>query len=217
MTDLELASACAAGDPAALTAFDALLAQLRGPLRRLGLATGDVDEVIQQVRAELLVATADRPARILGYTGRGPLAAWLRSVGVRKGLHHVRAARVHASLDADRDAALDGDPELAYMKRHYGEAFRRAFATALAAMPPADRLLLKQRFRHGMGVADLGRQYGVNAGTITRRVQAARSSLAEATRAQMMAELGVDDAGVASILRLIESQLEITISGEDPE
>jgi RNA polymerase sigma-70 factor (ECF subfamily) len=135
----------------------------------------------------------------------------LRSVTVRKGLAHAKARKPHESLDG-KVAALDGDPELAYMKKTYGDAFQRAFATALAALPAEQRLLLKQRFRHGMGVEDLGRQYGVNAGTITRRVQAARAELAEATRAHMMSSLGVGETDIASILRMIESQLEITLS-----
>jgi RNA polymerase sigma-70 factor (ECF subfamily) len=211
-SDLELAAACAAGDAAALAALDALLAQLHGPLAKLGLSTSDIDEVIQQVRAELLVATADRPARIAGYAGRGPLLAWLRSVGVRKGLAHARARRPHETLDGNRSPALGGDPELAYMKKVYGAAFESAFADALAAMPAADRLLLKQRLRHDMGVEDLGRQHGVAASTITRRVQAARAALADDTRARMMSALGVGETEAASILRMIESQLEITLS-----
>lgn len=211
MDDLELATACAAGDASALVELDALLAKLAGPLRKVGLTASEIDEVVQQVRTELLVASDGEPARIAGYAGRGPLVAWLRSVGVRKGLALAKARRPHDEV-GERDAGLDGDPELAYMKKTYGEAFQSAFASALAATSAEERLLLKQRFRHHMGVEELGRHYGVNAGTITRRVQAARAALAEATRARMMSALGVGETEVASILRLIESQLEITLS-----
>jgi hypothetical protein len=51
-----------------------------------------------------------------------------------------------------RSSAPAGDLELEYMKKTYGEAFQRAFAVALAAMPADDRLLLKQRFRHQLTV-----------------------------------------------------------------
>ncbi|CAN5418813.1 hypothetical protein BH11MYX1_BH11MYX1_48570 [soil metagenome] len=209
--DLYLAFAAAAGDPAALAGFDVLLAQLRGPLKKLGVEASDVDEVMQQVRTELLVATAERAPRLLGYGGRGKLGGWLRSVGLRKGLAQLRTTRKYDPLDHE-PGTLAGDPELAYMKKHYGEVFQRAFAAALAGLAPKDRLLLKQRFRHAMGVEDLGRQYGVNAGTITRRVQAARAALVDAIRTAMMASLGVDAADVASILRLIQSQLDVSLS-----
>ncbi|HEY0253397.1 MAG TPA: hypothetical protein VGC41_17805, partial [Kofleriaceae bacterium] len=103
------------------------------------------------------------------------------------------------------------DLELAYMKKTYGAAFERAFATALAALEVADRLLLKQRFGHRLGVVELGKMYGVNAGTITRRVQAVRDRLVEATRDCMRDEIGTD--GLTSILKLIESQLDFSLSG----
>ena len=209
--DLYLAFGAAGGDPAALAGFDALLTQLRGPLIKLGVEASDVDEVVQQVRTELLVPPAHRGPRLLGYGGRGKLGGWLRSVALRKGLAQVKAIRKYDPLDHE-PGTLAGDPELAYMKKHYGDVFQKAFATALADLAPKDRLLLKQRFRHAMGVEDLGRQYGVNAGTITRRVQAARAALAEATRTAMMASLGVDAADVASILRLIQSQLDVSLS-----
>ena len=66
-----------------------------------------------------------------------------------------------------------------------------------------------------MGVVELGVLYGVNAGTISRRVAAACAALSEATRAIMMRELGVGRGDVSSVLRLIESQLEITLSAFD--
>jgi RNA polymerase sigma-70 factor (ECF subfamily) len=54
--------------------------------------------------------------------------------------------------------------------------------------------------------------YAVNAGTISRWVQAARDSLAGLTRAAMMRELGVGTVDLDSILRLIHSQLDVSLS-----
>ncbi len=71
------------------------------------------------------------------------------------------------------------------MKKQYGAAFERAFAQAFAALSVEDRLLLKQRLRHQLGVVELGKLYGVNAGTISRRVAAARERLVAATRSEM--------------------------------
>jgi RNA polymerase sigma-70 factor (ECF subfamily) len=98
------------------------------------------------------------------------------------------------------------------MKKTYGEAFQRAFAAALAELPAEDRLLLKQRFRHHMTVEELGTLHSVHAGTISRWVAAARDRLVAATRAAMMRELGVGGADVESILRMIQSEIEITLS-----
>jgi RNA polymerase sigma-70 factor (ECF subfamily) len=214
-TDLELASALARGDADALARFDReLVPALRPALLRLGLDDAGIAETLQLVRTELFAPRADGgEPRILGYSGRGPLIGWLRSVAVRTGLRLIRTTPRHEVLDDDAaPGSIADDVELAYMKKTYGEAFQRAFRTALAALPAKDRLLLKQRFRHHMGVEDLGRLHGVHAGTISRWVTAARDALAQGTRAAMMAELGASRGEVSSILRLIESQIDLTLS-----
>jgi RNA polymerase sigma-70 factor (ECF subfamily) len=212
VTDLYLACACAGGDVAALDALErSYFAPLRAPLAKLGLDASGVTEALQMVREELLVAREGRAAKLLDYSGRGSLHGWLRSVAVRTGLRLVKTTPKHDEL-GDHHGAMAEDLELMYMKKTYGETFHRAFERALGELAAKDRLLLKQRFKHRMGVVDLGALYGVNAGTISRWVQAARDALAAQTRTQMMKELGVGTVDLESILRLIHSQLDITLS-----
>lgn len=210
--ELQLASACARGDAAAIAVLDRdYLAPLRPVLRKVGLDAAAIDETLQIVRDELLVPRPDRQAGILNYSGRGALAGWLRSVAVRTALRDRKRPERRGEYVEGSHATPSDDLELAYMKKTYGAAFERAFAKALAALDVADRLLLKQRFGHRLGVVELGKMYGVNAGTITRRVQAVRDRLVEATRDCMKDEVGTD--GLTSILKLIESQLDLTLSG----
>jgi RNA polymerase sigma-70 factor (ECF subfamily) len=75
--------------------------------------------------------------------------------------------------------------------------------------------LLKQRLKHQLGVRELGAMYGVDPGTISRRVAAARDRLAKATRAEMIRDLELATSEVSSILRLIDSQIDITLSTHD--
>lgn len=211
VTDLYLACGCANGDNTALAALDrTYLAPLRAPLAKLGLDPAGVTEALQQVREELLVVRDGR-AKVLDYSGRGSLHGWLRSVAVRTGLRLCKGKPKHDEL-GEHHGAMAEDPELMLMKKTYGETFHRAFERALGELSAKDRLLLKQRFKHRIGVIDLGILYGVNAGTISRWVQAARETLAAGTRAQMMTELGVGKVDLESILRLIHSQLDITLS-----
>ena len=212
-TELYLAVACADGNAEALAILERdYFAELRPVLSRMGLTASAIDETLQVMREELLVARADAPPRILNYSGRGHLRGWLRSVAARTGLRSVKHPHREAELDEQRHAPTDGDLELEYMKKMYGEAFQRAFVAALAAQSADDRLLLKQRFRHKLTVEELGALHGVHAGTISRWVAAARERLVKATRTEMMNALGVGRADVSSILRMIQSEIEITLS-----
>jgi RNA polymerase sigma-70 factor (ECF subfamily) len=213
IADLYLSLACAEGNADALALLDRdFLSDVRPTLSRMGLTASAIDETLQVMRDELLAPRPDAPPRILHYGGRGHLRGWLRSVAARTGLRSMRQPDRHDELDEAKHAAPAGDLELAYMKKTYGEVFLRAFAAALAALSAEDRLLLKQRFRHQLTVEELGALHSVHAGTISRWVAAARERLVKATRAEMMRELGVGRADVSSILRLIHSELDITLS-----
>lgn len=214
--ELGLAFACAEGDRAALAILDRdYLTPLRPALARLGLTSAAVDETLQTLRHELLIARPAGPPRILDYGGRGALHGWLRAVATRTGLRVRGAATPAVELDESRHAVAGDDLELAYMKKTYGAAFRTAFAAALAGLPADQRLLLKQRFQHHLSVEELGRVHGVHAGTISRWVAAARDRLVKDTRAAMMRDLEVGRTDVESILRLIHSQLELSLSTRD--
>jgi RNA polymerase sigma-70 factor, ECF subfamily len=210
--DLYLAFACGTGSSPALAVLEReYLSTLPAALRRICNGGSSVDEVLQAVREHLLVARTDAPPRILNYAGRGPLRAWLRSVAVRTAMSMNRVTP-HQIFDEQDAAGAGDDLELAFMKKTYGESFRRAFQAALAGLPEDKRLLLKQRFRHQMTVEQLGAMHAVNPGTISRWVAAAREQLVGATRTAMMAELGVDGTDVESILRMIHSQIELSLS-----
>jgi RNA polymerase sigma-70 factor (ECF subfamily) len=213
IADLYLSLACAEGNADALAILDRdYVAGVRPTLSRMGLTASAIDETLQVMRDELLAPRPDAAPRILNYGGRGHLHGWLRSVAARTGLRNLRQPDRHDELDEGKHATPAGDLELAYMKKTYGEVFQRAFIAALAALAADDRLLLKQRFRHQLTVEELGALHSVHAGTISRWVTAARERLVKATRAEMMRELGVGRADVSSILRLIHSQLDITLS-----
>jgi len=224
--DVAFTLVCAAGDAAALARLDReYFAALRGTIAKLGLDASGIDETLQLMREELLAPReGGAPPRILGYGGRGHLQGWLRSVAARTGLRVIRKTPRHAALDdrtelaptAAAGAGMGDDVELAYMKKTYGEAFQRAFRAALDGLSAEDRLLLKQRFRHRMTVEELGALHGVHAGTVSRWVTAARERLVKATRGEMMRDIGVGRADVESILRLIESELDITLSTPRP-
>ena len=62
-----------------------------------------------------------------------------------------------------------------------------------------------------LSIDKLGALYRVHRATAARWVASARRALVDATRDQMITRLGVDSVELDSIIRLVRSQLEISI------
>jgi RNA polymerase sigma-70 factor, ECF subfamily len=211
--DVYLVVACASGDGAALAAFERVyVPMIRATLRGMGLSPTLTDETTQVMRDQLLVAVDGARARVLDYGGRGAFRAWLRPVAARTAQRLLRGERGTDVLRESMTAAADDDLELGYLKRQYTPVFHESFREALAGIPAKDRLLLKQRLRHRLSLEDLASLYGVHEGTISRRVGVARDRLVSETRDAMMRRLNLGRPEVSSILRLIYSEIDVTLS-----
>ena len=216
LDDLYLALGCAAGDAAALAWFErAFVPEMRPVLARMGLPTADADEALQMMREELFAPAAGKRPLVLSYAGRGPLRTWLRTVAGRLGLRVVKARGKNVPLTDSFARHTHDDLELEYLKKRYGAAFKAAFEQSLAELDLQDRLLLKQRLRHNLSIEQLGALHRVHPATISRRVTAAREQLVVGTRQAMMRTLNLGRVEVSSILRLIRSELDISLSTDD--
>src|SRR5690606_38563816 len=145
--DLYLALACLAGDERAHAGFDRLLSDTAGAaLGRMGASATERAEVIQEVRARLLVAPpapgdgAPPPEpRLAEYAGRGDLRVFVRAVAVRTFLNARRGTRREVLPDdqavLDRMAEGSADPDLALMRARYRGDFARAFGAAVDRLP----------------------------------------------------------------------------------
>src|SRR5215475_13883246 len=100
--DLYLACACSAHDAAAIRALEARhLARVPAALARLRATPDRADEVAQRLRERFLVGAR----AIADYSGRGPLAAWVRVAAVRTLLSMLRHDGVEAAVGVE--ALLD--------------------------------------------------------------------------------------------------------------
>ncbi len=114
--ELALARGCPAGEATALGAFERdHLARVPRALAHLRLAPREIDEVVQHVRAKLLVETSESgEARIVSYADGGRLHGLVKVIAVRAALDLVR----HEKRDAPGEGALsllpspERDPEL---------------------------------------------------------------------------------------------------------
>ncbi|MBP6631269.1 MAG: sigma-70 family RNA polymerase sigma factor [Kofleriaceae bacterium] len=211
--ELVLAWAAGHGDPTALRALAALVAdEPAQAARRIDTSPGFVDEVVQQVWLRL--ATADRgPPRLLSYRGGGPLRAWVAIAALRTALNLRRGQRQHDPLEVVAELAAPAThPASDDLRRRYQAEFRAAVRAALAALPAAERAVLRLRFVEGLDLPTLGRLYGVHPSTMSRRLGAIAAGLGQAARADLTARLGLGDHTVDSVARLLASQLDLSIT-----
>ena len=214
--DVELARACAAGDVEAQAAlkqrYDKKLVSI---VRGMGLDESLTVEVVQEVWIKLLVPVPPNGARIGTYSGTGSLGGWLRVVAARAALMALRSRTAPVeSLDDALNQFLESpsaDPEVEYLKRLYSAEFREAFRAATAALTVRERNLLRHYFVSQLSVDQLGVMYGVHRATANRQVQKAREALVVATRAELAARLRISAESVESVIRLIESRIDLDL------
>jgi RNA polymerase sigma-70 factor (ECF subfamily) len=216
--DLYLAAACTEGQPAALRRFEqAVLSRVPAFLANLQLSLSQVEEVRQMLSEKLLVAPAGQTPTISEYAGRGALTNWVRAAAIRTALSLRRDKDEQpenwVSDTAERLLLVPGtDPELEYIKARYRDLFKNALEQAIASLPSEQRSLLHMYFIGGLKTAQIGSLLQVNQSTIVRRLANAREEIMSKMRGILQEQLHLSASEFASLLRLVQSQLDISLS-----
>jgi RNA polymerase sigma-70 factor, ECF subfamily len=176
-----------------------------------GLGGGVADEALQRVREALFVGP--RP-KIAAYAGKGDLGRWIRTTAMRAAMDLLAPQRERPTDDEGFAgfALPGGDPGVELMKREYGERFQVALREAMARLPPEAREELRLYYLEGLGLEQIAALEGVAASTVSRRLEKARRELRDATRAALAERLGVGDEELDSIIRLLDTRLELSRS-----
>jgi RNA polymerase sigma-70 factor, ECF subfamily len=211
VTDLWIAFGCVRNHGGALALFEVRFApEIKKALSR-SFERSLAEDAEAKLRDRLLLVDGDEVSKLASYAGRGALGPWLRAAAIRTAIDVMRARK---ELPADpaqlADAALT-DPLLAHLKDRYRAEFKTAFSHAVGALTDRERTLLRYRFVDGLSIDEIGVLYNVHRATIARWIAGARESLFETTRVQLMSQLQITESDVDSVLRLIDSQLEISI------
>jgi RNA polymerase sigma-70 factor, ECF subfamily len=212
--DLYLACACAEGERAALHAFEQHILQ-RVPSRLGALPPATVDEVLQVLRARLLLGRGDTPARIADYSGRGPLLAWVRIIATRVAAELVSQQGRQELFDEPpevlaRMLAAD-DPERALLREDSRRVLMEALRQALSALPERERTLLRLHHLHGLTMDRLSAMYGESRSGVARRVAHARERLLALTQAELAGRLRLAGPELQSLLGLVRSRLDVNL------
>ena len=184
--ELQLAQACARGEPAALRTLEQqYLPRVRVAVERIDSSPAFVDDVLQMVRQKLLVGPSPR---ISEFAASGPLLSWLRAAAVRTALNARRPQAREETTDDDVLEALPlaaRSPELETLLARHRPAFKAAFRTALSTLEPRDRTLLKLQVVDGLSMEGIGTVYAVNKSTVSRWLAKAHEQLVDQTRATL--------------------------------
>jgi RNA polymerase sigma-70 factor (ECF subfamily) len=210
--DVYLACACSRGDPVALAEFDRLfLSQVPTYLAHRS-APALADDVRAMLGEQLFVTTPERPARILGYEGKGPLGGWLRTMAVRAAIDLQRGDRRYAPLEAAAPAAGSQlDPELDTIKAQYATEFKSAFEETLRTLPTRQRNVLRMYFLDQVPMEAIGAVYRVHRTTVVRWIADARTAIIEETCRLLRSRLGLSEAAVESLLGVVQSRVDVSL------
>jgi RNA polymerase sigma-70 factor (ECF subfamily) len=216
--DFYLACACHLRLPGASAALQARHgAELEAVLKSRNVPPAHRDDLRQALWEKLLVGRPDAPAKIGDYAGRGPLGGWLRVAAVRMALNFREQARAdrlvpEPELDEARHPASP-DPELSFLKSQYRREVEQALRDALAGLEADERNVLRLYFLDRLSIDRIAAVYGIHRATAARWVARGREALLRGTQALLERQLKVERAEVDSILGLVRSQLELSMSG----
>jgi RNA polymerase sigma-70 factor, ECF subfamily len=214
--DVYLACGCSIGDRIALNVFEANYVRLiPHQVGHLRVSSDFGDEVQQRVRERLLIAdggVGSRP-RIAQYSGQGPLAGFVRATAIRIALDLRQQKNPSAPSLARVDMAIDSaDPELAFLQEQHKPLLQAALVESIAMLDEKQRVVLRLHYCAGFSAVRIGTMMGVNHATISRWIIAARMTLFTETRKRLRQQLQLSMTEFQSLVRLVQSQLDISVA-----
>jgi RNA polymerase sigma-70 factor, ECF subfamily len=217
-SDLYLARACGRRDETAVELFESTFAEeIDRSVQRMAGDAIRSDDFKQEFRHKLFVGKDGVPPKIAEYSGRGSLRRWVRIAAKRTYIDLMRAGRRRPEVPIGDEPLVDEgaaqlDPELAYIKRRYRQEFRQAFAQALDRLSVRQRNLLRHHFVHRLRLDEIAGIHRVHRATVARWIAEARKQLLDQTREALEAQLRVDHREFQSIVRLVQGELDLTVS-----
>jgi RNA polymerase sigma-70 factor len=206
--EVYLAAGCHLGLPEAIQIFEReYIARIPPTLRRQGFAADRIDEAMQRVRADLLLARDGEPMiRLCRYAGSGRLASLVRVSATR---YARRVGAVGPAFDEHAEFWA-ADPQSDRLVDELGQRFKDAFAIALGRCAPNEKILLRMVFVENLTYREVAKLFGTSKSTVCRQLAEIEGRLVKHLtslwREQTSASLG-DDLG-----EIIAGRLDLSMS-----
>lgn len=203
--DLLLVHLFAQGEPLAMRVLeDEFFRQLPIVIGSIDSRRGFVEDAVQETKTKLC---AER--RLLQYSGRGPLAGWIRRAALNTALVLKRPEQPR--LEGPADELLANDTELVYLKTRFRDAFRAAFRDAVTALPTRERTALRLNAIANVSIDELGVMYQVHRATAARWIQRARQDILAGTLARIEERLKLSPEEAEELMHTLRSQLDVSL------
>lgn len=177
LEDLLLAYACAQGSE---IAWERFLLHYRETLYQAGYSIAGSDSLGRELADSLYAdlfglreKEGERQSPLRHYHGRGPLAAWLRSVLAQRYVDHYRRHRRETPLDEHEEPAAASNMQTATAgdSSADGAKLRKAVEDALHTLNPEERFLLKAYYLDGRTLRELAPLLVTHSSTVHRRLE----------------------------------------------
>lgn len=212
--DLFLTAACAKGDPEAVAIVERrLLPAAAEAVARVQNDPEFVEEAQRGIRQLLL--HADHP-KIMEYSARSSLLAWITVVATRYALNRLSArgsslARKDELTDRLVQQYFQGDTLI--MSGKHAELFQRAFSGAVSGLDTRDRNVLRMHLVGNCSPDQIGRAYSVHRATAAAWLKSTKKHLVERVSEELRErDNALSEAEFENLSRLVRSQLDLTFA-----
>jgi RNA polymerase sigma-70 factor, ECF subfamily len=214
LQDIFLACACGRGVPTALQCFrERYFGVVGAAVRCFDASPQFADEIYQRLSEALFVSGPGSEAKIHRYKGQGPLAGFVRTSGRRIAMRVSAAlARFQGEEALIQQFSQASELDATLAKLECRDAINRALSVALRQLPRRERLILRMNLIEKISTTRIAAMYKVSQPTVSRWIQRTAKSIHETVKELVCEELDIDTRELDSLLSLVRSQIEITIS-----
>jgi RNA polymerase sigma-70 factor (ECF subfamily) len=214
LQDVFLACACGHGEPTALQCFhERYFHVVAAAVRSFDASPQFADEIYQRLSESLFVSGPGVEAKIQRYKGQGPLAGFVRTAARRIGMRvSAAAARFQGEEALAQEFSLASEVETTLHKLQCRDVINRALCIALRQLSRRERLILRMNLVEKVSTTRVAAMYKVSQPTVSRWIQRSARTIYDTVKELVCDELDIETRELDSLLSLVRSQIEITIS-----
>jgi len=172
---------CLQGDTAALADLrEKHHASLGNILRARGASVSEAEELLADLWGDCVARNDDQPSLLEKFSGKCSLQGWLATVATRRwiDLKRKQTRRGENQLSSHEDGNTDQFERLPAAATTPADdvlvnLLRDSLQTAFASCPPADLLMLRLVYLHGLSQRELMRMWGWSESKVSRKLSAA--------------------------------------------